>query len=202
MRGAKLSLGLGLVAIIAGFPSFAQMRLIEKEEATIADLQQDVGRRFWIMFPEQKPVVTCPSPLERLDRCNTLRGGSFTVDSISLQHAHSTANGTVHTTKFYLVRFDDGTTGYIPISQRRFFLAQDPKITAEELAKARAAARTQCKEAGEPRINMTKEEVSATCWGSPKRVVGPSGGPSRREYFIYGSGRFLTFENGRLVGIR
>jgi len=52
-----------------------------------------------------------------------------------------------------------------------------------------------------PRIGMSEDEVLASCWGKPKtrRRIGVEG--LMRDQWIYGDGRFLYFDNGRLFAI-
>jgi hypothetical protein len=48
---------------------------------------------------------------------------------------------------------------------------------------------------------MSEEQVLASCWGKPKsrRRVGVEG--LMRDQWIYGEGRYLYFDNGRLFAI-
>jgi len=202
MKFASFVLAIATVALAASHPAVAQSTLSEKEQRLIASLEQSVNQRFWLIFPGQKTVVVCPSSIDKFDQCKAVHQGSFVVESFSLRRGHPIGKPKVYVSKFYFVRFDDGTTGYIPFAQRVYFLTEDPKITSDELAKSREAALEKCKESGEPHLNMTKEEAVATCWGYPKRVTRSHAVSPGREYLIYDSGRFLTFENGRLVAIR
>lgn len=202
MSGAMFA-AFATVVLAAGRPAVAQSTLSENEQRLVANLEHDVNQRFWLIFPGQKTVVVCPSPIDRLDRCTAARQGSFVVESISLGRGHPTPEKPkVYLSKFYFVHFNDGATGYIPFAQRRYFLTEDPKITADELARSREETRATCKQLGEPRLNMTKEQAVATCWGNPRRVARSRAASPRREFLIYDSGRFLTFENGRLIAIR
>jgi hypothetical protein len=198
---AALVLACVTVALAASRTAAAQSTLSENEQRLVANLERDVNQRFWLLFPGQKTVVTCPSPIDRLDRCTAAHQGSFVVESISLGRAYPTREKPkVYLSKFYFVQFDDGAKGYIPVAQRHYFLSEDPEITAGQVAKDREEIRATCKQLGEPRLDMTKEQAVATCWGNPRRVMRAVS--SRREFLIYDAGRFLTFENGRLIAIR
>jgi len=189
------------IAVLADAPPvIAQSTLTAKEQALVDRLQQDVNRRFLVKFPEQRPVFMCPSAIDRFDQCKRVSHGWFVVESISLQHGYPVEKPTIYRSKFYFVRFDDGTSGYIPVSERPSFLTEEPEVTLAALAASQAASRQSCEERGYPKLNMTKEEVVATCWGTPRRVF-RSRVALTREYTIYDRGRFLTFENGRLVAI-
>ena len=202
MKVAAFVLAIATVALAASHPAVAQSTLSENEQRLVANLEHDVNQQFWLMFPGQKTVVVCPSSIDKFNQCTAARQGSFVVESISLKRGHPIGKPKVYLSKFYFVRFDDGATGYIPAAQRMYFLTEDPKITSDELAKSREATLEKCKETGEPRLNMTKEEAVATCWGNPRRVAPSRAASPGREFLIYDSGRFLTFENGRLVAIR
>lgn len=196
MNASPFGLAIATVVLFVA-QAVAQSSLTKNEQALIARLQQDVNRRFWLMFPETKRVVICPSAIDKLDQCKGAPPGSFVVESISLQRGHPVEKPTIYLSKFYFVRFDDGTTGYIPIAERRYFFTEDP----QEVAASREAQKKRCEQGSEPRLNMTKEEAVATCWGNPRRVFQHTAAPPMREYLIYGAGRFLVFENGRLVAI-
>ena len=185
------------IAVLADAPPvIAQSTLTAKEQALVDRLQQDVNRRFLVKFPERRPVFMCPSAIDRFDQCKRVSHGWFVVESISLQHGYPVEKPTIYRSKFYFVRFDEGTSGYIPVSERPSFLTEEPEVILAALA----ASRQSCEERGQPKLNMTKEEVVATCWGTPRRVF-RSRVALTREYTIYDRGRFLTFENGRLVAI-
>ncbi len=82
----------------------------------------------------------------------------------------------------------DGTTkGWITEAQKRSLLVDDrPQAIS-------------CSET--PQIGMSEEQVLASCWGKPKsrRRVGVEG--LMRDQWIYGEGRYLYFDNGRLFAI-
>ena len=175
--------------------------LVKKDREIIAQMEQDLGRRFWLSFPEQKAVVLCPSPAHRLDQCKVVTQGSFVVETIALDHGYSFRNTTIFGSKFYYVRFADDSTGYVPFGHRQYFLTSDPMNAASTRKASYEAAKSACEMRGEPRLNMTKDEVLLTCWGVPRRTVHPTWAPER-EYLIYDKGRLLMFENGRLIVIR
>ena len=81
-----------------------------------------------------------------------------------------------------------GAKGWITESQKRDLLSAD-----------RVEATTSCSQS--PRIGMSEEEVLASCWGKPKirRRIGVEG--LMRDQWIYGDGRYLYFDDGRLFAI-
>jgi hypothetical protein len=52
-----------------------------------------------------------------------------------------------------------------------------------------------------PRVGMTEQQVLASCWGKPKsrRQIGVEG--LMRDQWVYGEGRYLYFDNGRVFAI-
>ena len=77
--------------------------------------------------------------------------------------------------------------GWITESQKRSLLA-DERVQA-----------TSCWQT--PQVGMTEDEVLASCWGKPKirRSIGVEG--LMRDQWVYGDGRFLYFDHGRLFAI-
>jgi hypothetical protein len=55
---------------------------------------------------------------------------------------------------------------------------------------------------GEPRVGMSEQDTLKTCWGKPRfrRRVGVEG--LMRDEWVYGEGRYLYFDNGKLMAIR
>jgi len=81
-----------------------------------------------------------------------------------------------------------GTTkGWITESEKRGLLSDD-HVEA-----------TSCSQT--PQIGMSEDEVLASCWGKPKarRTIGVEG--LMRDQWVYGDGRYLYFDNGRLFAI-
>jgi len=128
------------IAVLADAPPvIAQSTLTAKEQALVGRLQQDINRRFLVKFPERSPVFMCPSAIDRFDQCKRVSHGWFVVESISLQHGYPVEKPTIYRSKFYFVRFDDGTSGYIPVSERPSFLTEEPEVTLAALAASQAA---------------------------------------------------------------
>jgi len=82
-------------------------------------------------------------------------------------------------------------------------LERDRRAAAEEVAKIPITVRqpTQRAVAADPTIGMTQQEAVQTLWGQPEsktRTVTASGS---REQWVYGEGRYLYFDNGRVSAI-
>ena len=103
-----------IVVVADAPPVIAQSTLAAKEQAFVDSLQQDVNRRFLVKVPERRPVFMCPSAIDRFDQCKRVSHGWFVVESISLQHGYPVEKPTIYRSKFYFVRFDDGTSGLSP----------------------------------------------------------------------------------------
>jgi hypothetical protein len=54
---------------------------------------------------------------------------------------------------------------------------------------------------GQPKIGMTIDEATATCWGKPRRVVKTTTVAGVQQDFIYDRGHTLRFENEKLSAI-
>jgi hypothetical protein len=82
---------------------------------------------------------------------------------------------------------DGATKGWITESQKNSLLRDD---------RAQPMSCTQT-----PQIGMSEAAVLASCWGKPKsrRRIGVEG--LMRDQWIYGDGRYLYFDNGRLFAI-
>jgi hypothetical protein len=94
---------------------------------------------------------------------------------------------------FYELRTTDGALkGWISKSERDTALeSANPGIGADN-------KQTSCIE---PEIDMSEQEALASCWGKPRfrRRVGVEG--LMRDQWVYGNGRNLYFDNGRLLAI-
>jgi hypothetical protein len=55
---------------------------------------------------------------------------------------------------------------------------------------------------GSPRVGMSEKEALSTCWGRPKyrQRVGVEG--LMRDEWVYGEGRYLFFDNGKILAIQ
>jgi hypothetical protein len=55
---------------------------------------------------------------------------------------------------------------------------------------------------GSPRVGMSEQQALATCWGRPKyrQRVGVPG--LMRDEWIYGEGRYLFFDDGKILAIQ
>ena len=87
----------------------------------------------------------------------------------------------------------DGIHGWISEIDRNNLLASsnpDPQ-QSEEIS---------C--AGSPRVGMSEKEALSTCWGRPKyrQEIGVEG--LMRDEWVYGEGRYLYFDNGKVLAIQ
>ncbi len=83
-------------------------------------------------------------------------------------------------------------------------LARETTARAEQAARARAAKERTSREAmPPPRIGMTRQQVvNDTRWGRPDDINRTTTARGVREQWVYGSRRYLYFENGVLTAIQ
>jgi hypothetical protein len=108
-------------------------------------------------------------------------------DAVELKFTGATRKDAKGRTLFEATTRDGSAKGWITDSQKRGLLVDDrPQAIS-------------CSET--PQIGMSEEQVLASCWGKPKsrRKVGVEG--LMRDQWIYGEGRYLYFDNGRLFAI-
>jgi hypothetical protein len=94
---------------------------------------------------------------------------------------------------FYEVITTDGALkGWISKSER------DTSLELEGPGIGEDNKRASC---NEPEVDMSEQEALASCWGKPRfrRRVGVEG--LMRDQWVYGNGRNLYFDNGRLLAI-
>jgi hypothetical protein len=114
-------------------------------------------------------------------RCTELSGG------IEVKLTGATRKDAGGRTLYEATTRDGATKGWITESQRKSLLSDDRVQTMS------------CTQS--PRIGMSEEEVLASCWGKPRsrRRTGVEG--LMRDQWSYGDGRYLYFDNGRLLAI-
>jgi len=122
----------------------------------------------------------CDSSRAGEPRCTELSGG------IEVKLTGATRRDAGGRTLYEATTADGATRGWITESQRRNLLSDD---------------RVQMSCTGNLRIGMSEEEVLASCWGKPRsrRRTGVEG--LMRDQWSYGDGRYLYFDNGRLLAI-
>jgi hypothetical protein len=96
---------------------------------------------------------------------------------------------------FYEVVTDDGNArGWISEFQRDSLELEDPDIRDER-------ARMACTQ-NQPRVGMSEQEVLASCWGKPRYRSRTGVEGLMRDQWAYSDGRYLYFDNGRLLAIQ
>lgn len=71
----------------------------------------------------------------------------------------------------------------------------------EAQAKRKADAQGECARRGEPKIGMTGEELEASCWGRPLRIVKKTTASGVEESYIYSIDRIVRLLNNRIAEI-
>lgn len=158
------------------------------------------GKRLWVVIPKSNPnkVTVCPTPpaheypAHDYSKCQEVRTGSFLVREVipAPNYSHE-----------FVVTLPNGKIGYIPTSDSIFLSETDPVEDSRKQAGAEKTRREECERRGQPKIGMTIEEATATCWGKPRRVVRTTTAAGVQQDFIYGSGHILRFDNERISAI-
>jgi hypothetical protein len=93
----------------------------------------------------------------------------------------------------YEVMTADGIRGWISEADLKTVLVTPQSDYAQ-------GQETACTE--EPRVGMSEQEALKTCWGRPKyrRRVGVEG--LMRDEWVYGDGRYLYFDDGKILAIQ
>jgi len=96
----------------------------------------------------------------------------------------------VGTTLYEVITTDGALKGWVSKSERDSLDLEDPSIIG--------STQTSC---NEPEVGMSEQDVLATCWGKPRyrKRVGVEG--LMRDQWVYGDGKFLYFDDGRLLAI-
>lgn len=161
--------------------------------ATITIVDQALAEDRWLKFAA---IMVCPRPGP--GNCPALATGD---------HARiiGEANGLLGA--YYQIESHLGI-GFV---EKRTFdeitTTENPKITAERerqaditaAEKRRAqikAAKAECARRGQPKIGMGTNEVTASCWGKPLRIVKKTTATSIEESYIYDLGHVVRFRDG------
>jgi hypothetical protein len=164
------------------------------EAAQVADplaMAPEIGVKRWV---SSRGLYLCAGPpdpgeattLGKTPCLPTAPGRAFTVEA--------TTKGRI--VDGYLVRFDDGKSGWVSGSDYRVY--SDTEAMHREQINAKAT----CDRKGGVRVGMTRDQVYASCWGKPTRInktIGPYG---VHEQLIYGGSNYLYMENGVLRTIQ
>jgi hypothetical protein len=152
------------------------------------DCRDLIGKRLWVVVPPSNPFVVevHPTPNDiTYENALKLRTGSFLVKDVIPEKFGFT----------FVVTLPNGKTGYVGASHNYIFLA-----TSDPVEDARKQ-REECERRGQPKIGMTMDEATATCWGKPHRVVKTTTAGGVQQDFIYTRGHILRFENDKLSAI-
>jgi hypothetical protein len=122
----------------------------------------------------------CDSSRPGEPRCTELSGG------IEVKLTGATRRDVSGRTLYEATTADGATKGWITESERKNLLSDE---------------RVQMSCTQGLRIGMSEADVLASCWGKPRsrRRTGVEG--LMRDQWSYGDGRYLYFDNGRLLAI-
>lgn len=154
-----------------------------------------VGKRLWIVVPKSNPntVTLCPTPPpHKYSECREVRTGAFTV------------KGTIPAPNYgteFVVTLNDGKIAYVSTSAAIFLSETDPVEDARKQAAREQEQREECERRGQPKVGMTVQEATATCWGKPRKIAKTTTAAGVQQDFLYGQGRILRFDGDRLTVI-
>ena len=127
-----------------------------------------------------------------LDLCEATNAGEpqrckELSDAVEIKFTGATRKDAKGRTLYEAATRDGSAKGWITESQKRGLLVDD---------RPQAISCSQT-----PQVGMTEEQVLASCWGKPKvrRQIGVEG--LMRDQWVYGDGRFLYFDKGRVFAI-
>jgi hypothetical protein len=151
-----------------------------------SDCRGLVGKRLWVVVPKANPnSVEVTFAQHKWDKTLKLRSGSFLVIGTAKD-------------QFYghdlVVKLDDGRSGWVGSSALIFSVTSDPVADAKKAAE-------DCARRGQPKIGMNPEELTASCWGRPLRIVKKTTAAGIEESYIYGPGHIVKLSNGKIVEI-
>jgi hypothetical protein len=152
------------------------------------DCRINVGKRVWVLIPKGNPnVVEVTFTQGDWTTARTLKlitGASFQV------------MGIVQTKEYwvdYVVKLDDGRKGWVGVSSP-FLVGYDP------IARAKANIE-ECQRRGQPKIGMTAEQLTSSCWGRPARIIKKTTAIGIEEDYVYGIGHIVRFRDGVVTEI-
>jgi hypothetical protein len=191
MNGVPVTLFIILVASVTQARS--QQYLYDNLKAEVAQIRSYVGKQYWLA-ETGKWTELCPLPDRDFEKCKKLYQGSFTIKSLALGEGSPADRPVGYPLAMYRVEMAGGQAGYISVIMRSRFLLESPKVT-----KDRAAA--ECGRRGQPKLGMTKQQATETCWGKPLKIIKTTTAAGVREDFLYGKDHILRFENESLSTI-
>jgi hypothetical protein len=151
-----------------------------QEAPGLGEARTNVGKIFWVA--ENRYVVGVKVCEDRFgQKCDRIEKGKFTVEGVK------NLDGAL----LYKVAFKGGRTGFVNEHDLSYATNVDPSIAA-----------TECKRRGQPRVGMSVEQATATCWGKPHTVNRTQIGPHVHDQFVYWDDRYLYFQDGALTSIQ
>jgi hypothetical protein len=161
----------------------------------LAHAKQKIGKSFWASG--RIGLYVCAEPDGRT-RCDYVNSGKFVVQDLETRKAR-TSNGIIelpgHLYKITFTGEHGFTNGHVGYADASSF---DANVTEKDPAIAVA----ECKRRGNPRVGMTADQVTATCWGKPEHVNRTETGTHISDQYVYSSGRYVYLENGIVTSIQ
>jgi hypothetical protein len=173
-----------VAASLFAFSALAQTKDTPAPAGRHGDEFPQADKHYWLA--PRASVRLCPKPMpDIMDRvqCPEMKPGKFAVTEVLLFNKLPA---------YYRIE-GNGQAGYVRAEDRANFVEHDPQ--------GPDAARTSCTTLGTPKLGMTAAEAAETCWGKPIAVKPVNQASQHRVQYVYGTGRYLYFENGVLIAI-
>lgn len=147
-----------------------------------------IGKRLWVSIPPGNPnVVEVTFTQHDWTTANTLKlksGASFIVKDLNKASVGSDE---------YYVLLDDGRRGWIG--------SASPFLIDYDAADLQRRASEECTRRGQPKIGMTATELTASCWGKPRRIIKKTTAVGIEENYVYSIGHIVKFSDGKVSEI-
>ncbi len=152
-----------------------------------------IGKRLWIVVPKANPNNVEVSPVaNEWSNTKKLKTGSFLITGIVPNKTYG---------HLFVVKMPNGVTGYVSNGSWIFLSESDPAQDARKLVAAQKARQEECERRGQPKIGMSSEELIASCWGKPARIVKKTTADGVEETYVYGVGHAVRLSNGKIAEI-
>jgi hypothetical protein len=147
-----------------------------------------IGKRLWVSIPSGNPnVVEVTFTQHDWTTQRTLKlksGASFIVKDLT--------KASVGADEYYVL-LDDGRYGWVD--------SASPFLIDFDAAYLERRAREECARRGQPKIGMTATELTASCWGNPRRTIKKTTAAGIEEDYVYSIGHIVKIIDGKVSEI-
>ncbi|MFK4492218.1 hypothetical protein ABIA45_007296 [Bradyrhizobium sp. USDA 336] len=147
-----------------------------------------IGKRLWVSIPPGNPKVVEVTFTQHdwtTERTLKLKSGaSFVVKDLTTASVGADD---------YYVMLDDGRRGWVG--------SASPFLIDYDAVAVRKHADEDCVRRGQPKIGMTVAELTASCWGKPRRIVRKTTATGIEDNYVYSISHIVKFSDGRVSEI-